>query len=140
MTEGPGLLPPPSWVTKLQPSKPYGPDLLSSERQNSGVDTKILANVLHTKEGVEMQRRILEVLQGDEAFDKTGNYFGSRVEKLKTSISRGKRLHQLQQAHRWSEQEFATALELLGDPTAYAIHWKGFLVSLIEHTAWRFKL
>ncbi|EXJ61408.1 acyl-CoA oxidase [Cladophialophora psammophila CBS 110553] len=122
----------PSWVASLRPSEPQGSDLLIAERQKSQIDIDRLACLLYTEQGVEMQRRILDVLQHDPVFDKGGNYFDSRIERFKTSVARAKRLHQLHQMHNWSEDELKWAIELIGEPTAFSLHWKGFLPTLRE--------
>ncbi|KAJ9612215.1 hypothetical protein H2200_003812 [Cladophialophora chaetospira] len=122
----------PSWVTALTLAGPHGGDILSSERRNSNLDIDGLARLLLTEHGIQLQQRLLNVLENDPAFDKSGNYFDSRIERFKTSVSRAKRLHQLQQLHNWSEDELATAIELIGEPTAFSLHWKGFLPTLRE--------
>ena len=119
----------PSWVMALKLSSPQGYTTLILERKKSKIDKDRLAHFLYTEQNVEMQQRILEVLQNDQAFDKSGNYFRSRIEQYTTSLARAKRLHQLRTELCWTEEEFEWAVQAIGEPTAYSIHWQGFVVS-----------
>ena len=99
----------PSRVTALKPSETFGGDISSLERRNSNMDIDGLAPLLYIEQGVKLQQRLLSVLKNHPAFDKSGNYFDGRIERFKASVSRAKRLHQLQQMHSWSEDELAIA-------------------------------
>ncbi|KIW33554.1 uncharacterized protein PV07_00394 [Cladophialophora immunda] len=123
----------PSWVSALVSScKSNDPDFLSFERQKSTVDVDGLARLLYTREDVAVQQRVLSILSKDPSFDKSGDYFDGRNERLKTSVARARRLNQLLQIHNWDENELYWALEMIGEPTAYTIHWKAFVPTLRE--------
>lgn len=118
----------PSWVSALRPSAPQGSELLAHERNKSKIDVDGLAIFLYTKKKLESQERLLNILHHDKAFEKSGNYFDSRIERYKKSVARAKRLRQLQLEHNWSNEDLTVAIELIGEPTSYALHWSMFIV------------
>ncbi|KAE8148336.1 hypothetical protein BDV25DRAFT_158440 [Aspergillus avenaceus] len=124
--------PPPAWVQALKPADPQGSDLLTQERAQSNVDVDKLAEALHTKKALDRQQQILSIMQGEKVFDKSENYTLGRTEKIQRALARGKRLQQLAVQHKWSQEEYYTANELLGEPTPYGLHATMFLVTLRE--------
>lgn len=120
---------PPQWVKDLKPSAPQGSQLIEAEREKSNIHVEKLSNFLFTKEVLERQQRILEILQADKVFDKSNNYFDGRVDRFKTSLARAKRLRQLQVKHNWSQEEYTVANELISEPTPYGLHASMYLVS-----------
>ena len=118
----------PSWVEKLTPSGPQGSELLQQERAQSNVPVEKLSEFLFTREALDRRDRILKVLQSEKVFDKSNNYFDGRVERFQTALARAKRLQQITQNHKWSNDEFMVANELISEPGPYGLHASMFLV------------
>ena len=122
------MTPPPGWVKQLRPSGTQGPELLQQERDRSSVSVGKLAELLHSKQALERQTRLLTILEPDPVFDKSQKHSLGRVERLKGSLAKAKRLHQLRVQYGWSFDEFSTANDLIGEPTVYGLHEAMFLV------------
>ena len=120
---------PPQWVKDLKPSPPQGVDLIKAERAKSKISVEKLSNFLFTKEVLERQQRILNILRAEKVFDKSQNYFDGRVDRFKTALARAKRLRQLQVKHKWDQDEYMTANELISEPGPYGLHASMYLVS-----------
>ncbi|KAL9108788.1 MAG: hypothetical protein Q9227_006445 [Pyrenula ochraceoflavens] len=125
------MAPEPSWVRALKPSGPQGATL-QEERAKSNLDVDKLAEFLFSKEVLERRQRILKTLQSNAIFDKSNNYFDGRSERLPRAMARAKRLRQLSVEHRWSEDEYNTANELISEPTPYGLHEHMYLKTLRE--------
>lgn len=106
------MAPTPAWVKALKPSEPQGSDLLAYERAQSNVPVEKLAEFMFTKEVLDRQAKILQVLQSEKVFDKSQNYFDGRVDRFQTALARAKRLQQLTVQHKWTKDEFMTANEV----------------------------
>ncbi|KAI5289625.1 fatty-acyl coenzyme A oxidase [Ascosphaera aggregata] len=124
----------PEWVQKLTPSEPRGADILQQERTNSAITVERLSELIHTKEVLERQDRLLKILQADPVFDKTETHSLGRVERIKRALAKGKRLRQLSQEHQWSELDHQHASKLIGEPTPYGLHSTMFLITLRNQT------
>jgi hypothetical protein len=122
------MSPTPQWVKDLKPAPPQGTDLIKVEREKSKISVERLSNFLFTKEVLERQQRILDILQADKVFDKSHNYFDGRVDRFKTALARAKRLRQLQVKHNWDRDEYMTANELISEPGPYGLHASMYLV------------
>ncbi|RAL12667.1 acyl-CoA oxidase [Aspergillus homomorphus CBS 101889] len=124
--------PPPDWVQALKPADPQGSQLLHDERAQSNVAVDKLGQLLHTKQALERQDKILSILKSEKVFDKSDNHTLGRTERIQRSLAKAKRLHQLAVQNRWSDAEFLTANDLLAEPTPYGLHATMFLVTLRE--------
>ncbi|KAI9873881.1 MAG: fatty-acyl coenzyme A oxidase [Pleopsidium flavum] len=124
------MAPTPSWVKALKPSAPQGSELLKQERDQSNLAVDKLSNFLFTKEVLDRQQRILNILQSEKVFDKSQNYFDGRVDRFQTALARAKRLQQLTVKHNWSKDEFMMANELISEPGPYGLHVSMFLITL----------
>ncbi|PQE24516.1 acyl- oxidase protein [Rutstroemia sp. NJR-2017a WRK4] len=122
--------PPPEWVKALKPSGPQGSELIAAEREKSNISVDRLSNFLFTKEVLDRQQRILDILKAEKVFDKSNNYFDGRVDKFKTALARAKRLRQLQVKHNWSRDEYHVANELISEPGPYGLHASMYLTTL----------
>lgn len=122
------MAPTPSWVKALKPSGPQGTELLKQEREQSNLAVEKLSNFLFTKEALDRQQRVLEILQSEKVFDKSQNYFDGRVDRFQTALARAKRLQQLTVKHNWSRDDFLTANDLISEPGPYGLHVSMFLV------------
>lgn len=122
----------PEWVKALKPSGPQGSELLAQERAKSTLDVDQLAEFMFTKDVLQRNERILDILVAEPVFDKEQNYFRGRNARIEAALARGKRLQQLQVKHNWSKDEFETANSLISEPTPYGLHATMFLVTLRE--------
>lgn len=122
----------PEWVQKLIPAEPQGADLLAKERAASNVADDRLAELLFTKEVLDRQERILQILVSDPVFDKSKNYFQGREDRIVASLAKAKRLRQLSVEHGWTDEDYVCANDLLSEPTPYGLHHAMFLVTLRE--------
>ena len=125
------MAPTPSWVKGLKPSGPQGSELLKAEREKSNIPVEKLTEFLFTREVVERQQRVLEVLQSHQVFDKSQNYFDGRVDRFQTSLTRAKKLRQLSVQHNWSQEDYAMANDLMSEPTPYGLHASMYLVRIV---------
>lgn len=119
----------PAWVEALRPSGQQGTALLAQERQSSTLDIERVAKYIYSEEGLRRQDRLLRILENDDAFSKDQNYFEGRVDKYKRSVRRAKRLATLSKIHTWDETDLLAAIELVGEPTSFTLHWTMFVVS-----------
>lgn len=119
---------PPDWVKALAPAAPQGSELLRQERQQSNVEVDKLGALLHTREVLDRQQRLLSILEHDQVFDKSQNHSLGRVDRIQRSLGKAKRLQQLAEQHKWTFEEFHTANDLIGEPTPYGLHATMFLV------------
>ncbi|OCT52348.1 Peroxisomal acyl-coenzyme A oxidase 1 [Cladophialophora carrionii] len=122
----------PEWVKALKPSGPQGSELLQQERAKSNLNVDQLADFMFTREILQRNERILNILQADPVFDKSQNYFRGRTSRIEAALARGKRLQQLQVQHKWTKEEYQAANELISEPTPYGLHASMFLVTLRE--------
>lgn len=125
---------PPEWVKNLKPSSPQGVDLIQAERDKSNISVEKLSNFLFTKDVLDRQQRILEILQAEKVFDKSQNYFDGRIDKFKGALARGKRLQQLQAKHQWTQDDFITANDLISETGPYTLHASMYLVCALQQT------
>lgn len=124
--------PTPSWVKALKPSGTPGSELIEAERAKSNLNVDQLSSFMFTNEALERNARILKILEKDQIFDKSQNYFRGRMERIEAALARGKRLRQLSVKHNWSQEEYQVANELIGEPTPYGLHASMFLKTLQE--------
>lgn len=117
-------------MKKLTPSGPQGSELLEQERAQSNVPVKKLSEFLFSKEVLARQERVLDILKTEKVFNKSLNYFDGREARFQTALARAKRMRQLAVQHRWSQDEYMMASELISEPGPYGLHASMFLVRL----------
>lgn len=122
----------PEWVNALKPSGPQGSELLRQERAKSNLNVDQLADFMFTQQILERNDKLLKILQAEQVFDKSQNYFRGRTARIEAALARGKRLQQLSVQHNWTKDEFSAANELISEPTPYGLHASMFLVTLRE--------
>ena len=115
-------------MRKLTPSGPQGSELLNQERTQSNIPVQKLSEFLFSKDVLARQERILGVLKGEKVFNKSQNYFDGREARFQTALARAKRMRQLAVKHRWSQDEYMMASELISEPGPYGLHASMFLV------------
>lgn len=87
-----------------------------------------LSEFLFSKEVLERQERVLNVLKTEKVFNKSQNYFSGREARFETALARAKRMRQLAVQHRWSQDEYMMASDLISEPGPYGLHASMFLV------------
>lgn len=122
----------PDWVNQLKPAAPSGTDILTSERAKSNVNIDQLAEFLFTKNTIQQKEAILKVLQSDPVFDKSSNYFQGRHDRILRSLARGKQLEKLSQQHKWTQEQFEHAYQLISEASPLAMHYKMFMPTIRE--------
>ncbi|KAK3066588.1 hypothetical protein LTR53_017008, partial [Teratosphaeriaceae sp. CCFEE 6253] len=120
----------PQWVQDLKPSGPQGTELLAAERSKSNVNVDSLKAFLHTPEGLARKRRVLDILQSEQIFDKSQNYFAGRIDRFETALARAKRMRQLVVKHGWTNDDRLVANDLVSEPGPYGLHESMFLITL----------
>ncbi|KAK3110529.1 hypothetical protein LTR53_015073 [Teratosphaeriaceae sp. CCFEE 6253] len=120
----------PQWVQDLKPSGPQGTELLAAGRSKSNVNVDSLKAFLHTPEGLARKRRVLDVLQSEQIFDKSQNYFAGRIDRFETALARAKRMRQLVVKHGWTNDDRLVANDLVSEPGPYGLHESMFLITL----------
>lgn len=121
----------PSWVKNLKPSGPQGSELLDQERAQSNVPVEKLSEFLFTREVLARQDRVLSILKAEKVFNKSQNYFNGREARFEIALARAKRMQQLAVQHRWSQEDYLMASELISEPGPYGLHASMFLVSTL---------
>jgi acyl-CoA oxidase len=124
--------PNPAWVKALKPSGLQGSELLKHERGRSDLNVDQLAGFLFTNEVLERKAKILAILESHPVFDKSQNYFRGRIERMEVALARAKALQQLSVKHKWSQDEYYMANDLISEPTPYGLHASMFLKTLEE--------
>lgn len=125
----------PDWVTALLPAKLEGPSLLSAERSNSSVDPAALAKLLHGEDQLALRARVEAILR-QESFDAqlAALPSQSRVEKMESSLRRGKHLKALRKQHNWDDASYTAAIGASGEMNVYGLHDKAFIKCLTDQT------
>ncbi|KAF1921837.1 acyl-coenzyme A oxidase 1 [Ampelomyces quisqualis] len=126
------MAPTPDWVKQLKPSGAQGHELLAAERASSNVPVQQLQELLHTKQVINRNQKLLSILKAEKVFDKSQNYFMGRTDRFERALAREKRLRLLKKQHNWTLEEFRAATELIGEPGPYGLHDSMFKVTLEE--------
>ncbi|KAI1625631.1 acyl-CoA dehydrogenase/oxidase C-terminal [Exophiala viscosa] len=119
---------------KLRPAPPDGATIIKRERLGSDLDADQLGQYLHGKTYIDRQQRILDIVRREKLFDKTQQTNLSRPDRYKLGLARGKRLRQLQDVHRWDDEDFVMAEYLVDDVQPYHLHISLFTAALREQT------
>lgn len=122
----------PDWVKRLQPAAPQGTDILSSERAKSNINVDQLAEFLFSRKTLQQRDNLVKILSSEAVFDKSKNYFQAREDRILTSLARGKRLQQLTEKHKWTNEEFEHAIQLISEASPLAMHYKMFMPTIRE--------
>ena len=101
------------------------------ERAQSKIPVDQLSAFLFGKAVLARKKEILKILQSEQVFDKSQNYFAGRVDRFETALARAKRLRQLAVKNGWSNEDRLLANELISEPGPYGLHESMFLVG--EH-------
>lgn len=123
------MSPTPAWVKQLKPSGPQGHELLAAERANSNIPVEKVSELLFTKEVLEKNQRILDIIKSEKVFDKSQKNVVSRTELFRDALAKAKRLRMLQVEKGWSQDEYRTAMGFISEPLPYGLHDGMFVVS-----------
>lgn len=123
-----------SWVDRLTPASPDGPSSLAAERAGSNVDVDVLSEHLMGKKYLEQRERIVAILESEKLFSKDQIPNLSRPERYVVALARGKRMRQLQDEHKWSDEEHEIAKMLTDEMSPYQLNNTMFRQTLREQT------
>ncbi|EPQ32450.1 uncharacterized protein PFL1_00646 [Pseudozyma flocculosa PF-1] len=114
----------------LKPAGVSGSQLLKIERQKASFDSREMAEYIHGKDWLDMQARLLEILENDPVFDKSSDFYLSRTDKFRRAMLKDKRLAQLTHEHNWGQTEVQVAEKLADLPGPFGLHKSMFLTTL----------
>ncbi|KAI9313438.1 acyl-CoA dehydrogenase/oxidase C-terminal [Dichotomocladium elegans] len=118
----------------LPPAGPDGDLLLASERAKGTFDVKELSKFMYTEEYLDKMNKVLEVIESEPAFDKSGRYFQDRHEKITSSLWKEKRLIELTKEHNWDETDVSIANLMFDQSTPFTLHNNMFIPTLRNQT------
>ncbi|KAI9281999.1 acyl-CoA dehydrogenase/oxidase C-terminal [Sporodiniella umbellata] len=118
----------------LKPKTPSGDVLLKAEREKTSFNVKFLSQFMYTESWLNKLHKVLDIIENDPAFDKTGRYYQSRSEKVKAGLRKDKRMFELAREHQWDEQEFHLANFLYDQSTPFSLHYNMFIPTLKSQT------
>lgn len=81
-----------------------------------------MAEWLHGREYLERQRRLLAIIEPEEAFDKSSLPYLSHLERRKFALRKEKRFTQLAREHGWTQEDMTMAENLIGVPGQFKLH------------------
>nr|KAK5447743.1 hypothetical protein LTR18_003324 [Exophiala xenobiotica] len=120
--------------SRLKPAPPEGAATIQQERARSDLDADKLGQHLHGKTYLHRQQRILAIIVKEKLFDKSQQANLSRPDRYKLGLARGKRLRQLQDVHRWDDEDFLMAEYLVDDVQPYHLHISLFTAAIREQS------
>jgi acyl-CoA oxidase len=123
---------PDDFSSRLQPTSPDGPTVISAERKRSDINVDLLSEHLLSPEYLERQQRILRILCQEKIFCKATQANLSRPDRYKLGLGRGKRMRQLQDSHGWDDDDFLMAEYLVDDIQPYHLHISLFTAAVRE--------
>ncbi|RDB17664.1 Peroxisomal acyl-coenzyme A oxidase 1 [Hypsizygus marmoreus] len=92
-------------------------------RAKSSIDVALTRSFLHnTHEEWERRERIIQVLKDDPAFDKSRREFMTRTERYTRGLAMTNRIYELQEIHKWSNEETAVAFASLDEQLPNFLH------------------
>ncbi|KAI8150134.1 acyl-CoA dehydrogenase/oxidase C-terminal [Fennellomyces sp. T-0311] len=124
----------PTKFPNLPPKGPDGDLLLAAERAKATFDVKELSKFMYTEEWLKKMDKVLDVLESEPAFDKSGRYHHSRPEKIASSLWKDNRLIQLTKEQNWDETDVSIANFLYDLSTPFTLHYSMFIPTLKNQT------
>ncbi|KAF9484218.1 peroxisomal oxidase [Pholiota conissans] len=96
---------------------------MANARASSSIAVEVIRDLLHHGRGEWLGKsKIVEILENDPVFDKSRREFLSRTEKYERGLVLTNRIFELQQIHKWSDQETKAALSVLDDSLPIYLH------------------
>jgi len=106
----------------LKPAGTSGKRLLEIERARASFSTDELAKYLYGQEYLDRMKRILSIVEAEEAFSKRTIHYLGRTDKFKHGLRKEKRFVQLAKEHQWSKEDMEMAEFLIDMPAAFGLH------------------
>ncbi|KAH9815900.1 acyl-CoA dehydrogenase/oxidase C-terminal [Melampsora americana] len=116
----------------LKPSGTAGPKLLQIERSHASFSSEALTTYLYGQPFLDRQAKLLNIIQNEEAFDKTRLNYQGRSERFRHALRKEKRFVQLAKEHQWDGEDTAMAEMLIDMPGPFSLHKSMFLKTLTE--------
>ncbi|KAJ3568100.1 hypothetical protein NP233_g5937 [Leucocoprinus birnbaumii] len=96
---------------------------MANARHNASVDVPLIRDFLHNgRSEWEKRRNVVHILSSDPVFDKSQRNFLSRTELYTRGLALTNRIYELQNTHKWSQQEAALAINTLDDNLPIGLH------------------
>lgn len=108
--------------------------LLERERSKASFDSGQLAEYLFGREWLERKDKLLNILEKEEAFDKSRLPYLGRTERFRFALRKEKRFVQLMNEQKWTAEEMTMAEWLLDMPGPFGLHKSMFLETLRSQT------
>ena len=112
-----------------------GAAIILSERQKSDINVNELADHLFGQTYLERQKRVINILKREKVFSKSNQANLSRPDRYKLGLARGKRMRQLMDEHRWTEDDILMAEYLIDDTVPYHLHLSLFGSAMREQSS-----
>lgn len=101
---------------ELKPAGTSGPKLLQIERAKASFSSDELAVYLYGTAYLERVRKLLRIIEPEEAFDKRRHNYLGRSERFRHALRKEKRFAQLAQEHKWDSADALMADMLIDTP------------------------
>jgi len=118
----------------LKPRGTSGTKLLEIERSKASFSSHDMAVYIRGQETLDRQARLLDVIENEEAFDKSRLAYLGRTEKFNYGLRKEKRFVQLSQEKEWTQADMQMAEELIDLPAGFGLHKSMFLETLRSQT------
>ncbi|KAG0150496.1 hypothetical protein CROQUDRAFT_38258 [Cronartium quercuum f. sp. fusiforme G11] len=116
----------------LKPSGTASTKLLEIERNRASFSSESLKVYLYGKDYLNRMNKLLNIIQQEEAFDKTRLNYQGRNEKFRHSLRKDKRFVQLSKEFDWNTEDVNMAEMLIDIPGPFSLHKSMFLKTLTE--------
>lgn len=96
---------------------------MANARRDASVDVPSIREFLHSgRTEWEKRQKIVEILSTDPVFEKSQRNFLSRTELYTRGLTLINRIYELQNIHRWTQQEVLLAINSLDDHLPIGLH------------------
>jgi hypothetical protein len=106
-----------------------GPKLLAIERSKASFSSDDLSEFVLGKETLARQKRLLEAIEKEPAFDKSRWPYLGRTERFKMGIRKEKRMFNMSKELGWDAEDNKLVEELLDIPAGFGLHKSMFSAS-----------
>lgn len=114
----------------LRPAGTSGSKLLEIERAKASFSSDELAVYIYGEEYLTRMKKLLKVIETEEAFDKKRLNYQGRSEEFRHALRKEKRFVQLAQEHGWDSEDLQMAEVLIDIPGPFGLHKSMFLTTL----------
>ncbi|KAF5376636.1 hypothetical protein D9615_007859 [Tricholomella constricta] len=96
---------------------------MANARAATSIDHAQTRDFLHSAQGEWLKRQnIVRTLESDPIFDKTHREFMTRTDRYERALSMTNRIYELQEIHRWTNEETSLAIASLDEALPIALH------------------